>query len=382
MGKSDVAVIGAGITGLSVAYHLLRRGVTDVTIYDKGGVAAGATAVAPGGVRLQWGTRVNCEMSRESFGFYQTLNERLNPSRRVNLRSSGYCFLAYSDGSFRQLQANVELQHRFDIPSRIVSTEELKEIVPSLRAEGVVGGSYCPLDGYFDDPQAVVAAFVEAVEGAGVSIKRQGVVKMEPQGDGWRLTLHSGEAVEAGHVVMATGYDTPPLLSSIGVSLPMKKEARWLFYSEPMEQRHFDPLVVSLGLGLAIRQRVDGSLMTGWLDDRMTRNGTVPDERHWMDQAEEQAARLVPELSGVRLTRPVLGHYDATPDHQAVLGGVPGFDNLWLAVGMSGHGFMIAPAVGRRIAGLIDGEAPDELVQTLAITRFETGDLVPEPQVI
>lgn len=382
MGKSDVAVIGAGITGLSVAYHLLRRGVTDVTIYDKGGVAAGATAVAPGGVRLQWGTRVNCEMSRESFGFYQTLNERLNPSRPVNLRSSGYCFLAYTESSFRQLQANVELQRRFDIPSRIVPKDALQDVVPSLQAEGVVGGSYCPLDGYFDDPQAVVRAFVEAVEGAGVRIVQEGVVGLQSKGNSWRLTLGSGETVEADHVVAATGYDTPGLLSSIGVELPMKKEARWLFYGEPMEQRYFDPLVVSLGLGLAIRQRVDGSLMTGWLDDRMTRNGAAPDERYWMDQAEEQAAQLVPELSDVRLTRPVLGHYDVTPDHQAVLGGVPGHPNLWLAVGMSGHGFMIAPAVGRRIAALVDGEEPDELVQMLSITRFENGTLVPEPQVI
>lgn len=380
--RSDVAVLGAGITGLSIAWHLLQRGVKSVTLYEKAGVGAGATAVAPGGVRLQWGTRVNCEMSRESLDFFQQINERLDPKRPVVFRSTGYLFLAYSDSALKQLSANVALQHEYDIPSRLVEAHELHDIVPSLATDGAVGGSYCPLDGYFDDPQAVVAAFAEAVTRAGVKIVQEEVVGLEPRAGGWRMALRSGGVAEAEHVAVATGYDTPALLQSLDVALNIQRVSRWLFYSEPLDQRVVEPLVISSRSGLAIRQTAGGAIMMGWLDDRVGRDGQKPDEAAWLRRAAEAASRLIPALAGTKFVRAVPGAYDVTPDYQAVLGPVPGFERLWLAVGTSGHGFMIAPAVGRRIAALIAGDEPDEAVKTLAFERFETGKLVPEPQVI
>ena len=382
MTRSDVAVLGAGITGLSIAWHLVQRGVRNIVLYEKEDIGAGATSVAPGGVRLQWGTRVNCEMSRESLAFYQQLNERLDPSRPVVFRSTGYLFLAYSERALQQLASNIELQHEYGIPSRLVAAHELQEIVPGLSADGALGGSYCPLDGYFDDPKAVVAAFAEAITRAGVEVIRDEVTRLEPHGTVWRMTLRSGGAAEAQHVAVATGYDTPQLLQTIGVTLDIRRVSRWLFYSEPLAERVVQPLVISSRLGIALRQTATGEIMMGWLDDRVGREGSSVDETEWRQRASEAASQLIPTLAGTRFARAVPGAYDVTPDYQAVLGGVPGFDGLWLAVGTSGHGFMIAPAVGRRIAALIVGEEPDEAVKTLSYERFKTGKLVPEPQVI
>jgi sarcosine oxidase subunit beta len=147
---SDIAIVGAGITGLSVAFHLAEREVGSVVVYEREGIGAGASGVQPGGVRQQWSTRPNCIMARDSLAFYTQLGERLRPRIDPGFRPCGYVFLAHAPETLERVRADVAVQNAVGVPSRLATVEEVAELVPGLRVEGIAGASFCAEDGYFD----------------------------------------------------------------------------------------------------------------------------------------------------------------------------------------------------------------------------------------
>lgn len=374
----DVAVVGAGITGLSTAFHLAQRRLR-VAVVDRVGPGAGVTAIQPGGVRQQWGSRVNCLLARESWRFYTELDERLG--RRVDavLEQGGYLFVAHSEPALARLNENRSLQNELGIPSESLSPDEAAARVPGLDPATLAGAVFCHQDGYFDRPQAVVAAFAEAARARGAQLLQGDVRALRERGAGWSLELADGSELHAGRVVVAAGYDSPPLLRPLGVELPIRKEPRHLFYSDPIKERLLEPLVVSPERHFAAKQLADGSVLASDLSA-----GTDPDEPEaiWRGRIRETIAALLPVLEYVSLPVHVEGSYDLTPDHQLLLGAVPGSETLWVAAGMSGRGFMLAPAIGRIVAEGVTGSEADEVLGALALDRFERENLLSEPQVV
>ena len=360
----DVVVVGAGVVGLSIALQLSQRGAS-VTVLDRVGIGAGASGVQPGGVRQQWGTRVNCLLARESMRFYADARELLSMRVDPGFQACGYLFLAHSDGALARMRANVALQNELDIPSQVVAAVEAAELVPGLDIAGVVGGAWCAEDGYFDRPQSLVEAF-----GAQADVQIGDVLGVEGEGV---VRLANGGELRADAVVIATGVDTPRLLPE----LPIRPEARYLFFSDPIRERLLDPLVVSPERRFAAKQLGDGRLLASDL-------GAVGDPEvelaDWRANVRSAFEELLPQLVFVALPTFVEGIYDVTPDHQAILGRVR--DRVWVAAGFSGHGFMLAPAVGRIIAeSVVDGN-DDPALSVLDPARFAEGRLVPEPQVV
>jgi len=334
--SKDVAVVGAGVVGLSIAFHLAERGAS-VAVYERAGIGAGASGVQPGGVRRQWGTRVNCLLAAESVRWYADAQERLRMRVDPGFRACGYLFLAHSDAALVGLRRSVELQNGLGVPSRIVAPAEAAALVPDLQAETLVGCAWCAEDGYFDRPQAIVEAL-----GALADV---------------RITeVRSLADLQAGAVVVAAGVDTPRLLPE----LPIRPEPRVLRLSDPIRERLLEPLVVSAERGFAAKQLADGRLLSS--GDRAA------------------LGELLPRLVHVALPHRVEGAYDVTPDHQAILGRVR--DRVWVAAGFSGHGFMQAPAVGRILAEAILDGREDEALRVLDAARFAENRLVPEPQVV
>src|ERR671931_669057 len=136
----EVVVVGAGVVGLSIAFELAERGAA-VTVLDRAGVGAGASGVQPGGVRRQWGTRVNCLLADESLRFFAAARERLGMRVDPAFRACGYLFLAHSDAALARLRGNVELQNELGIPSRVVSAAAAEELVPGLDGAAAAGGA-------------------------------------------------------------------------------------------------------------------------------------------------------------------------------------------------------------------------------------------------
>jgi sarcosine oxidase, subunit beta len=360
----DVVVIGAGVVGLSIALQLSQRGAS-VTVLDRAGIGAGASGLQPGGIRQQWGTRVNCVLARESMRFYADAKDLLRMRVDPGFQACGYLFLAHSDDALVRLRENVALQNELDIPSRIVAPEEAATLVPGLDIAGVVGGAWCAEDGYFDRPQSLVEAL-----GVQADVRIGEVLRVRDEGV---VRLASGGELRADAVVIAAGVDTPRLLPE----LPIRPEARYLFFSDPIRERLLESLVVSPERHFAAKQLGDGRLLAS---DLGALGDPDVDLNQWRANVRRGFEDLLPQLVFVPLPTLVQGIYDVTPDHQAILGRVR--DRVWVAAGFSGHGFMLAPAVGRIIAeSVIDGREDDAL-SVLDPARFGEGRLVPEPQVV
>ena len=380
MTSVEVAIVGAGITGLSIAFHLRERGVCPVVLLERSGIGAGASGVQPGGVRRQWGTREHCLLAQESYTFWQELDERLETLTHPVLEPCGYAFAAHSEATLAGLRTNVELQNGLGVPSEIVTPARLEALVPGLDASRLAGAAWCATDGYFDRPQAVVEAFGDAVLRRDAVLTLAEVVAVQPDGDGWLLSLAGGDELRAAHVVLATGYDTPALAAPLGLDLPIEREPRYVFLSEPIRERLLEPLVIALEIGFAAKQLANGRVLAS--DLRATGDPAQLRDA-WRRTVRRGVDELAPMLSFVAFDLLIDGIYDTTPDHQAILGPVDGLPGLWLAAGFSGHGFMMAPAVGRAIVDWMLGDDPGEGAAALRWSRFAEGsDLRLETQVV
>ena len=376
---SEVAIVGAGITGLSIAWHLMRRGVSPITVFDKVGIGAGATSIQPGGVRQQWSTEIACRIAREAYRFYLSFDERLEVEARPTLTRCGYLFVARSDDELRRLRDTVALQNGLGIDSRILDPEDAGRIVSGLNPDAIAGAAYCDDDGYFDRPLAVVAGFAEACRRGGVRFVDGRVDLIEADGDGFVVKLRGGEVELAATVVLAAGYDTPELAVPLGYELPIHREPRYLFYSDPIRERLLEPLVTSHEDHFAAKHLADGSVLASDLSavgDPQARRSA------WYTHIRRTITELLPILEYVTFPVMVEGFYDVTPDRQPILGPLDPEQRLWTASGLNGRGLMMAPAVGRLVAdAMTEGTRPPEL-DLLSFDRFAEARLLPESQVV
>ncbi len=361
---SDVVVIGAGVIGLSIAYHLADLGAS-VVVLDRSGIAAGASGVQPGGVRLQWAVRESCLLAQESLRFYRELGGRLGTRLRPRFTACGYAFVAHSDARLGELTEAVALQNELGIPSRILSPEETAAAVPELDPGSIRGASWCAEDGYFDRAQEPVEAFAEAAQARGVEIRIEEVLRLDPAGDGWRARTRSGSDPTAGSVVVAAACESRAILRDVGFDVPLRPEQRFLFLSDPIGERLLEPLVIATEIAFAAKQLADGRVLAS---DLHAEGDPAAGVEQWRRTVHAGIETLLPRLQMVALPHLVSGVYDVSPDNLPFLGEVPGAEGVWLAAGFSGHGFMIAPAVGRLVADGVTGRR-DPLLDAFRVDR-------------
>jgi sarcosine oxidase subunit beta len=254
----------------------------------------------------------------------------------------------------------------------LLSPGEAEVTIPGLVTDGLAGASWCDDDGYFDRPQSVVEAFAQAAWAHGAELLIADVVSIAPDGDGWALTRRDGSSILAGRLVLAAGCDTTPLAATAGLDLPIESEARHLLYSEPVADRILEPLVVAPDRHFAAKQLADGRILAS---DLAASGEPESGRAQWLSHVRETANELLPRLTYVSFSILVSGFYDVTPDNQPVLGSVEGLPGLYLAAGFSGHGFMLAPAVGRRIADAVLGGVADDALEEFSYARFARGAL-------
>lgn len=378
-GTIDVAVIGAGVTGLSVAHALVTGGVDRVRVYDRAGIAAEASGLQPGGVRHQWSTRLNCQLVLESAAFYRELGDRLAIDDPPALQLCGYAFVAHEEPTLARLKRDVVVQNSLGIPTQLLAPDELAATVPGLQVDGLRGGTFCAADGYFDRPQAVVEAFGEAVVRGGGSIEIGEVRRLDPDGAGWRLRFADGSTSTAERVVVAAACASQPLLAHLGYDVPIVAQSKHLFLSDPIEEVLLEPLVIAIDRHFAAKHLSSGRLLASDLHA----SGESPvDEERWRRHVRDCIHELLPRLTFVPLGIRVAGIYDVTPDHHPIVGPMDSESGLWLAAGFSGHGFMIAPAIARMVGDVLTRGHRDPLLDALAPDRFGQATLEPELQIV
>ncbi|WP_265111530.1 NAD(P)/FAD-dependent oxidoreductase [Halosolutus halophilus] len=387
-------VVGGGIVGLSSAYALANRGV-DVTVCEKGSIGGGSTERALGGIRAQFSTPVNVDLSRESMRVWNEFTERFGTD--IDYRKTGYLFLARSDETAAAFEDAVAMQNDRGVPSEVLDPDAAREYCSGIDPERFVAATYSETDG-FADPHLALQAYARAAADAGVDVRTRTPVIDVHREDGTSASADRDGRVtgvetldgrlDADFVVNAAGPWAGQVAELAAVSLPIAPKRRQIAVVDPETAvPETDPLTIDLGTGTYFRpDRGGDALVGGHLasdDPERDPDGYVTQmEFDWaadvVEKTSEWTTYFGPES---RIKRGWAGLYAVTPDDNAIVEEtVPGFIT---AAGFSGHGFQHAPATGQVVAELaVDGEASLVDVDALSSDRFESGDEHAERNVV
>jgi sarcosine oxidase, subunit beta len=372
---ADVAVIGGGIIGASIAWHLASRGCTNIVIVD-GGVArgSGSTSKATGGFRAQFASAVNIRLSLLSRQKLLQFEEdtRTDPG----FEQRGYLWVAGDERSLAALREAQRLQHELGLTeARMLSTAEVLDVNPAVDPLGVAGGAFCPSDGYIR-PMQMLEGYLSDACRRGVEVRfNERVVGLERDEESVRTIVTSRGAIDAGVVVNAAGAWAGSIAGMAGVGLPVTPLRRSVAVTAPTALLPPDmPMTIFTADGFHLRPR-DGRVLL--LLPEIPRDDPFDDSRDesWLAGVAEIARRRIPALSGVPIDRDLCwsGLYEMSPDHHAIVGRAPQTSNFYLANGSSGHGVMHAPALGQILSEMIlDGKASID-VEALRPERFAEG---------
>lgn len=387
MSRSEIVIIGGGVVGASVAYHLAERGVRDVVLIERSdSLGSGSTGKATGGIRAQFETEININLSLYSLEFIKNWEFDCEYDPR------GYLFLArdrqqllYLDATrFRQQDLGYD-----DVYS--VDTDAIKAIVPGLNTDDLVGGSFGLRDGFIN-PLAMLEGFITGAVANGTRVVTNANVEAIHVENGRVRSIETSNGVlECGSVVVCSGAWSRSLAATAGIDLPVEPQRRQIVWARTREPLPGGlPMVIDLGDGFHFRparefhfgagkRDIADQVLFAYKDNEPPSESTEFDEGV-IEKVYERAEHRAPFLanSDVIVEKCRAGLYENTPDHHAIVGGCQ-VEGLYLACGFSGHGVMHSPATGRAIAEILtDGEATFMDVSSLSIERFSTGKLLQE----
>jgi sarcosine oxidase, subunit beta len=385
MPSAEVVIVGGGIVGASIAYHLTAAGCKNVLIVEREShQGKGSTGKSMGGVRAQFATPVNIKMSLYSIPFYAGFEEQLG--HPCGYRPQGYLFLATSEPHLRYLRTNQELQKKLGLKDvHMVAAADVQKMFPQLRADDVLGGSFCSTDG-FVDPYSAMTGFTAWALDHGAQIWRGTEVSaIKVVADRVTAVQTSRGEVATRVAVNAAGAWAADVARLVGIDLPVKPLRRMLVPTEPFDEfPHSAPMIIDMSTGFHFRPEGLGFLLA-WNDPEETPGFKTNFEPAFVEKILVHAANRVPCFENVAVNpkRAWAGLYEMTPDHHAILGPMAAVEGFFLANGFSGHGVMHAPATGKIVADLILRGATDLIdAATLVLGRFRTGKLLHETAVL
>ncbi len=379
--SAEIVIIGAGISGCSIAYNLAKKGVKNIVVIEKNYICSGSTGRCGAGVRMQWGTEMNCKIGKKSIEFYENANEILEYKRDVEFKQKGYLLIADTDKEIEQFKKNIEVQHACGIPSKMVSLEEAREIVPYLNTNLLKGAAFCEKDGFLN-PFHTTDAFYSAAKKLGVEFN----TFTEVTGIKVENNKVVGVETDKGYistncVVNATNGFSKNISEMVGVDIPVYSERHQILVTEPVEPMQ-GPMVMAFGLNLYVQQSPHGSFIMGRGDENEPRDLRITSSWHFIEEMAKTVDDILPPISKLRVIRQWAGLYNMTPDKQPIYDKAEDVEGFYMAVGFSGHGFMFGPITGVVMSEMILGEEPTIDVSMLNLNRFKTGNLLLEPSVV
>jgi sarcosine oxidase subunit beta len=375
--KAEVVIVGGGIIGLSIAYHLTKKGVTEVLVLEKGMLGEGATGKCAGGIRTHFSTEINIQCSLLSLKVFEGFREEFGVDPEFH--RVGYLFMASTDRQWALLRENAKLLAELGIDAELLSPNEMHRSWPFLRVDDLAGGAFTPGDGYAG-PYEVLQGFArkarrggavirEGVEVTGIRLKKGRVQAVES----------SGGIVQTPVVINAAGPHAARIAAMAGLDLPVTPLRRQIFFTDLFEELPAQfPMFIDMEHGWYMRREGKGLLLAGPQDTESSFSEKVDFEaREW---TAERSLHRVPVLEKAGIARGWAGLYEISPDRHAIMGVFPEVDGFICANGFSGHGFQHSPAAGILISELVtEGEAGTLDIHSLRPTRFREGDLIHEP---
>jgi sarcosine oxidase, subunit beta len=376
----DVVIVGAGIMGLATAYHLAQEHAPRrILVLDASYLCGGASGRNGGGVRAQWSSEANVQLMRESLAMCKEFAQ----VHRINtwFRQGGYLFLARDPQRAEELTKSVELQRRLGLKTELVDDAQAKRIVPQLEPRGVLAASFNADDAVVF-PWPFVWGYAEGARALGVDIHTFcRVHAVETSGGAVSGVVTERGVVRAPVVLNACGAFSPELARSVGVDLPTKPHRHEICASEPLKP-FLGPLVAELSNGLYFSQSTRGEIVGGIGNPKTPEGTSQASSIRFLSLYSRALLTTCPSLSSLKIQRQWAGLYDLSPDHAPIVGAVDEVPGFFLASGFMGHGFMMAPAVGKRLARLLaTGETPDPF-GAWAHRRFKLGTTLSEAMII
>jgi sarcosine oxidase subunit beta len=379
--SAEVVIIGAGIVGSSIAFHLTEAGLKNVLVIERETrQGLGSTGKSMGGVRAQFATDVNIRMSLYSIPFLNRFEEATGyPS---GYKPHGYLFMATSQRHLDYLRTNFARQQVLGLKGiQWLQPDDIRKVLPQLRSDDIIGGTFCPTDG-FVDPNSVMTGFMARATEQGAMLWRgTEVIGVDVEhGEVVRVKTTNG-SVTTRTVVNAAGPWAAGVARMAGAELPVEPLRRMLVPTEAFIglPEHL-PMIIDMSTGWHFRQEGVGLLMS-WADPEQQPGFRTDFDPAFVERILTYAADRVPcfaELA-VNPRRCWAGMYEMSPDHHSILGEAPGVRGLFFANGFSGHGVMHSPATGRILSDLILHGNTDIIdADTLSVRRFAEGRAIEE----
>lgn len=369
--RYKVVVIGGGVIGTAVAFYLAKNGVSDVVVLEKDYLSSGSTGRCGGGIRQQWSERMNVRLAMRSVEHFKRFESEVGFD--IEYFQGGYLLLAYTEEEVLLFERNIKMQQEENLDVELLSKNEASSRFSFIDMSGVRAAAYCSSDGHAN-PHLTTFAYARAAERMGVEVLTHTSAENIITEDGRIVAVQTSKGkIETEVVVNAAGGYSHEVGAMAGVELPTESYRHQIFVTEPLEHI-MDPLVISFENNFYIRQTKAGNFIMGQGDkDELPGHNVTPTWK-FLREMTEKMPKFFPFLRDVRVLRHWAGLYNMSPDAQPIIDRAVDIDNFYYAIGFSGHGFMLAPAVGEAVAEwIVHGEPRSVDISNLSLNRFQEG---------
>ena len=349
-------IVGGGVVGCSIAYHLARRGLRDVVVLERETVGSGTTSKAAGGIRAQFSTETEIRFSLESIRVFERFADEFGVD--PGYRKIGYLFLVSDDADLEGFKTRIALQRSLGVDVRIITPAEARSLVPALRVDDLVAAVWGPGDG-MAGPAEVTQGFARRALALGARIA-EGVEVTAIDVERGRTTgvVTTQGRVATALVIDAAGPAAARVAQLAGVDVPVHPRRRHIFFTEPFTRIPGPiPLTTDRASGFYFRKELEQVLLSPGDVEDVGADLHAPVDSARIAETVEKAVHRVPILETARIAGGWAGLRPLTPDDHAIIGWAPGAEGFFLAVGFGGHGFQHSPATGRYVSEwLLDGK--------------------------
>jgi sarcosine oxidase, subunit beta len=372
---AEAIIIGAGVMGASLAFHLTRAGMQQVTILDKQGLCGGMTAKSGALVRMHYTNEAEARMAFAALRYFQNWHDMVGGE--CGFTRTGF-IMTVTPANSEGLRKNVEMLQRVGVNTSVLTPQELRELQPFAQVDDLTSAAYEPDSGYADS-RATATALMQQAQRQGATLY-EGIAVTAIRAHGGRVVgVETSDGLfEAPIVVVMAGPWSDRLLRTVHIDLPLTPQrAQIAFYHRPPALAQGHMVFIDGALGTYFRPHGKSLTLVGvgsWKPE------PPPDPDHYNEAndpdfipaAKAKAARRIPGLQQAEYERGHAGIYDVSPDSRAILDRAPGIDGLYIAAGFSGTGFKISPAVGACMAELItQGRASFVDITPFRFSRFK-----------
>jgi sarcosine oxidase subunit beta len=379
--SAECVIIGGGIIGASIAFHLAQKGMKDIVLLEREiFLGVGSTGKCAGGIRAQFSSEINIRLSLLSEDLFERFSE--DTGEEGIFDQVGYLFLVTRDDDVKTFQKLMELQQSVGAPVEWLTREDIPDLCPNVRIDDVIGGTFCKKDG-IGDPHVFTQGYVSAARRLGVEIVEEcNATGIQLNGGRIAAVETSKSKISTPLVINCAGPEAEKIGKMVGIDLPVLPYKRQISTTSPLGwlPGHF-PMVVDIVSGLYFHKE-SGGLLLGWADKDTPPGYDQSLDPEYTDAILMKALDRIPILEEAGIATSWAGLYATTPDHHAILGKVPEVEGFLCANGFSGHGFMHAPGVGQLMAELIVDGKPSIDLTPLSIERFAEEHVTNEEQTV